>query len=139
MHEWSLVKALIRQVDGIAREHDAVAVRQITIELGPLSGVEPELVRLAFRQVVDEATSSVAEDLSPRPLRDSWRNSLAENATLTIQEVPLIVRCIACDNENEVTDFIFRCDECGSGRVRVISGDEFRLLTITFDERLASV
>ncbi len=116
MHEISLVRSLVRQVDQIATDHDANAdaVQDITIEIGPLSGVEPELVRMAYDQLCYQER---------RP-----------PATLTIELSSLQVRCLDCESDTELQDFMFRCGQCHSGRVRVISGDEFRLLSITFEE-----
>ncbi len=131
MHEMSLIKRLLLQVQEIAREHHSDFVGEITVELGPLSGVEPELVRIAFEQVVGRAEAPQVGGALAR--------STTQNATLTIRKVPLVVRCLQCDGESDVNNFIFLCDNCGSGRVRIVSGDAFRLLSVTLCERAARV
>ena len=43
MHELSICSALLDQVSDLAGRRGASAVQRITIEVGPLSGVEPAL------------------------------------------------------------------------------------------------
>lgn len=134
MHEMSLVRCLLRQVEQIAGSRlvnknsvhknsadnsNAAAVREVTIELGPLSGVESDLVTSAYKQLINETSFG--------------------NAELIIQEVPLVIRCLRCRCDSSVNEFIFRCSHCGSGSVQVIRGDEFRLVSITVDEGAARV
>ncbi len=47
MHERALMTSLLRQAADLAVEHDG-EVREICIELGPLSGVEAALLSTAF-------------------------------------------------------------------------------------------
>ncbi len=110
VHEHALVHALLRQVAMLSTRHGAVAVEEIRVELGPLSGVEPLLVELAF-----------AEQVEQTPCR---------GARLCIEQVGLEATCRDCGTTFEVEGFRFRCARCGSARVRVIRGDEFRLRDI---------
>ena len=59
MHERSLVQSFIRQVESILAEQDGATATAIEVSIGPLSGVEPLLVRSAFQQL--SAMSQVAE------------------------------------------------------------------------------
>lgn len=111
MHEMSLVRNLMSQVQAIVTDNHAESAEEILVEIGPLSGVETELVKSAFLQLVDECGQS--------------------NAKLTVHEIPLVVRCRDCDRESDLNDFVFRCHECNSGRVQVVRGDEFRLVSVT--------
>jgi hydrogenase nickel incorporation protein HypA/HybF len=116
MHEFSLVKGLLAQVNQVLEEQQAAHARQIRIALGPLSGVEPELVRSAFERLNRSS---------------QWRDT-----ELVITTEPLAIRCGDCQLESELTQFVFQCPACGSQAVTVIRGDAFRLLSITVDEPL---
>lgn len=48
MHEYSVVSALLRQVEGQARRHRAAAVHRVRVRIGELSGVDPELLAAAY-------------------------------------------------------------------------------------------
>ena len=47
MHELSICQALIAQVEAIAGQR-AAWVRQVRIGVGPLSGIEPQLLESAY-------------------------------------------------------------------------------------------
>jgi len=113
MHEYSLVRSLLSQVAGLLPGESAV--EEIRLEIGPLAGVEPLLVSTAFSQLIE--------------------GSPLEAARLSIIEVPLDAVCDACRHAFSVIAFHFQCPECGSSHVRVVRGDEVRLLEITIRER----
>jgi hydrogenase nickel incorporation protein HypA/HybF len=48
VHEASLVQSLIGRVSELAREHGATEVHRVVVRLGTLSGVEPELLAIAY-------------------------------------------------------------------------------------------
>jgi hydrogenase nickel incorporation protein HypA/HybF len=111
MHETSLVRSLLTQVEQIAAQHGGTAVTRVEVEVGPLSGVEPLLVRSAFDRLVD---------------RSRW-----PSAELVVEEVSLRACCPSCGAEFTIEDFTFRCPECASSSLRVTRGDQFRLLNVT--------
>ena len=110
MHELSLVRSMLAQVEQIRLEHGGLAVDGIHIEVGPLSGVEPLLLQSAFEQVALEYGLS--------------------GAVLAIDEVPLTAQCPACGLV-AVEPVCIRCPTCGTDDVRIVSGDEVRLQNVT--------
>jgi len=58
MHEMSLLRGLITQIDVLAREHRAARVTVVRLKLGPLAHIEPEHLREHF---VEAARGTVAE------------------------------------------------------------------------------
>lgn len=48
MHEYSIVRALLDEVERRAQSHRAAAVRRIRVSVGELSGVEVPLLRTAY-------------------------------------------------------------------------------------------
>jgi hydrogenase nickel incorporation protein HypA/HybF len=108
MHERSLVRSLIQQVRQIAADNGGGPVRKIFVQIGPLGGVEPELVLTAWEELRHDASDDDA--------------MLAETL-LAIEQVPLVARCRNCEITFEPTNFRFRCPACGSVRTETISGD----------------
>lgn len=115
MHEASLVRSLLQQVNDLLIEHDGQSVEAIRIEMGPLSGVERLLVEIAFEQQVDDT-----------PCR---------GATLHVEEVPLSAICRNCNHEFNIERFRFVCPACDSNHVQITGGEEFRLLDIDIETR----
>ncbi len=58
MHETSLMKNLLSQIEAIARDHGASHVVDITLRAGTLTGVSPDHLREHF---IDAARGTVAE------------------------------------------------------------------------------
>ncbi len=110
MHELSVCQALISQVEQLARERNSGAVVAITVEIGPLSGVEPALLKQAF---------TIAR-----------AGTAAESARLVLNTMPVRVHCEQCNNTTEVNPARLVCGHCGNWRTRVISGDELLLATV---------
>ncbi len=61
MHERSLVRSLLKQVQQLCTEHAASEVAEIEVEIGPLSGVEPLLVREAFDMLSKDSVGGAAQ------------------------------------------------------------------------------
>jgi hydrogenase nickel incorporation protein HypA/HybF len=119
MHELSVCQALIGQVEKVARENNARRVVAITIAVGPLSGVEPGLLEHAY------------------PVAAS--GTVAEHATLTIETVPVQVRCRSCGAETGAQVNRVVCGSCGDWQVDVIAGEEMLLKRVEIEAEPAAV
>ena len=115
MHELSVCQALIEQVEKLAHENQAVAVRTIRLQVGPLSGVEIPLLEHAY------------------PLAAA--GTLAEQAELIIETMPVRVRCNACGTETEASANRLLCGTCGDYHTELVGGDEMILSRLEFDRQ----
>lgn len=110
MHEISVCQALVEQVVGIALQHQAHAVKHIRLQIGPLSGIESALLQNAY------------------PIASA--GTLAENAALHIERLPVRVRCQQCGAESDVQPNCLVCGCCGDYRTQLLSGDEMLLASV---------
>jgi hydrogenase nickel incorporation protein HypA/HybF len=110
MHELAVCQATLDQVTRIAAERGAIAVERIIVRLGPLSGVEPELLAQAF------------------PLARA--GTLAAAAELVIERLPIRVVCERCGAESEAAPNRLVCGACGDWHTRLVSGDEMLLASV---------
>lgn len=113
MHELALCQALIEQVDRVARQNAARRVLSITVSVGPLSGAEPQLLEHAY---------AVAA-----------AGTVAAEAALVIEAVPVVVRCRNCRAESEVAPNRLLCSACQGWQVDVIAGDELLLQRVEIE------
>jgi len=97
----------------VAAAHDARQVSRIKLAIGPLSGVEAELLERAF---------TVAR-----------MGTLAETAILDIEETPVIVWCEACGTQSHASLNRLLCGSCGTWRVTLRSGDELLLKSLELE------
>lgn len=110
MHELSVCRALLDQAAAVAETHGARAVDRIVIRIGPLSGIEPKLLREAFL---------IARAGTP-----------AEQADLIVQLTAVSVRCEICSAESMCPPNRLMCGICGSHRTQLIGGDELLLVSV---------
>lgn len=110
MHELSVCEALLTQVRATANANQATAVGRITVRLGPLSGVEAELLAQAF---------TIARN-----------GPMTAAASLHIEPQAITIRCRDCGNENEAAANRLLCGACGSFRTDLVSGDELLLARV---------
>ena len=110
MHERSLVKTLIDQALEAARARGLGRLHEIQLRIGEFSGVEPRLVEMAFVEMAAEIGQT--------------------EVRLILDVVPLMARCLSCQQEFAVLGFRFVCPKCGPGDVTVTSGEEMQLVSI---------
>ncbi|MBT8088177.1 MAG: hydrogenase maturation nickel metallochaperone HypA [Gammaproteobacteria bacterium] len=113
MHELSVCLSLMQQVEAIAEQQNATRVTQITLSIGPLSGVEPDLLQHAY------------------PLATA--GTVAEDAELIIETAEVVVRCSQCNSKTPVAPNKLLCGSCGDFRTQVVSGDELTLMRLELD------
>jgi hydrogenase nickel incorporation protein HypA/HybF len=80
MHEYSIVRALMDQVEGQARSHNAVAVHRVRVKIGELSGVEGELLASAYDLVRAGSPLCAGAELEIVPVPASWSCELCGTA-----------------------------------------------------------
>lgn len=112
MHELSVCIALVEQVERIAKDRAGSAVDRIVVRLGPLSGIEPQLLLRSY------------------PMAAS--GTVAEHADLRIDPADVVVHCTQCDCETSAAPNRLLCGECGDFRTRIVSGDEMILQRVEF-------
>ena len=115
MHELAICQSLIDQVENIALERDAQSVTSIVIGMGPLSGVEAQLLKNAY------------------PIASA--GTIAENAKLVIEHLAIKVKCTQCGSESDALPNKLICKQCGDWRTTLISGDEMMLMSVELEKR----
>ncbi len=110
MHERSLVRSLIEQVNEELRTRRLGPLRGLRLELGEFSGVEPSLLQLAF------------DDMA----RDAW----GHDVKLDLEIIPLSAQCLTCDKLFHVEGFRFVCPDCHGTDVQIRSGEQMQLVSL---------
>lgn len=113
MHELALCQSMMSQVETIAREHRAMRVTSITLGIGPLAGVETQLLKHAY------------------PIASA--GTVAEGAELLIEATPIRVHCNRCGEDSDALINRLVCGRCGDWRTELVSGDEMLLVSVELD------
>ena len=114
MHEFSICQSLMSQVETIALERNARCVLSIVVAVGPLSGVEAQLLINAF------------------PVASA--GSVAEQAKLLVETLPVRVKCSQCGKQSDTLPNKLLCANCGDWRTTLISGDELMLMSVELEQ-----
>jgi len=92
MHEYSLVEALISRVEAEAKRRQAVAIHGLTVRLGELAGVDPELFQTAY-DTFRAGTGCAGAALTVKRVAASWSCPKCRTAIARGE----VLRCLACD------------------------------------------
>lgn len=114
MHELSLIKAILDNVCETAHRADAGEICSIHLSVGVLRDFQPDLVQDCFKHFS--------------------RGTIAENATLSIETVPLRLRCSICHTVHEIEnpwgDVRTTCPEHPTAESVIVSGNELAIRSI---------
>jgi hydrogenase nickel incorporation protein HypA/HybF len=92
VHEYSLVESLVTRVAQEARRRSAIAVHRLSVRIGELSGVDPELFRTAY-ETFRAGTICANAPLELRPVPASYTCPRCK----ALIPRGAILRCAACD------------------------------------------
>ena len=113
MHELSVIANLFEILEEKLTAQKGEKVCSIKLQVGLLSGVVPELLKTAF---------------------DFYKkDTFAEEAELSIVEVPFKIECQECGTVAIKKDYIFICDKCGSTKMTTLEGTEMILETMEIE------
>lgn len=108
MHELSVALALVEQVMACREQERFEGVREITVSVGALSGVDARSLAFCFPLAVEGT-----------PLA---------GCGLRLEEIPVRLRCRACGVEAEAIEpHLLMCGACDSGQVEIVAGQELIL------------
>lgn len=93
MHEYSLIEALVTRVEEEARRRGALAIHRLSVRVGELAGVDPELFLTAYETF--------------------RRGTICEKAALALTHVPASWSCPGCRRPIP-RGAILRCEPCGA-------------------------
>ncbi len=115
MHEMGIAMQVAEiATASIPPEMKGAQVEKVSLRLGKLAAVVPESLRFCFDIVTKDTPLSGAE--------------------LSIEEIPVVARCKACDTEWTITGPVFLCEKCKSGSLEILSGQELYIESIEIAE-----
>ena len=111
MHEMSFAVALVEEVGKLAAEKGLKYIDEVEVEAGVLKAIVPEILSDAFKM--------------------AGEGTIMENALLKITEVKARAMCNLCGGHFEPAMNDFLCRTCRKADVKVISGEEFLIRSIS--------
>lgn len=113
MHEMAIAEGIVDVALDTLKANEGIIIHAIQVQIGVLSGVEPEALHFCF----DAVTQGTA----------------AEGAKLDIETIPMKGRCLDCDREFSMEQYRHVCPHCESFAVEELQGRELRVASIDMD------
>ncbi len=113
MHEYSVVQALLEQIENVAKQNHASKVTKIIVKIGVMSGVEAHLLEVAFNTFKEKTICDGAEFI------------------MNIQ--PIKIRCNDCTTESELEKIHYCCPKCKSIDIKIIDGEDMFLMSLEME------
>ena len=110
MHEIRIAEDLSAIVLGTARNANLSKVTKVNIIFGKMVQIDPDIFTFAFRETV--------------------RNSVAQDAEVDIEIVPVKMKCKVCGSDFQVEENRFACNVCNSTDLEIIHGKELFIKSI---------
>lgn len=106
MHELGIVFSVLEAVNETAKENDAKRVHAVTVGIGEVSTVVPELFADCWSWAVKKET-------------------VCKDAEIRIERLPAVTFCESCQKEYPTLEFGKICPHCGSEKTVLSRGNEF--------------
>lgn len=114
MHELSIVMSIVELATAQAARHDAVAIEEIELDIGCLSGIEMDSFDFAWQQAV--------------------KRTILEHAQRRVNRIAGKAFCLDCETEFAMAHLYDGCPVCGSHLCQVKSGKELRLRSLVLPD-----
>jgi hydrogenase nickel incorporation protein HypA/HybF len=116
MHEMGIALQIIEiATASIPADAGPVRVEKINLEIGKLAAVVPESLKFCFEVAVKDT-----------PL---------DGAQLAVEELPVVAKCNDCHTQWTINSPAFKCENCDSGSLEIISGRELDIKSIEISDR----
>ena len=113
MHELSVTESVLDIACKHAQEACATRVTDIHLVIGRLSSIVDDSIQFYWNMIS--------------------KDTLCEDARLHFKRIPAELVCLDCEHQYHLTNELTPCPNCGSPRIRVLSGDEFHLESIEIE------
>lgn len=104
MHELSIAEAIIQAVIREKISRNLSRIEAVGVRVGSLSGVLPDALQFSFETAVE--------------------GTVLSGTRLSIDRVEARGQCRDCSSQFEVEDLWFKCPECDSEQIDLLSGSE---------------
>lgn len=108
MHELGVVFHCLDQVRRIAEENGVKRVNSVTVMLGEVSTVIPDLFEDCWNWAVKKET-------------------VLKDAALKIEVIKAVTYCEDCNKQYPTVEYGKTCPHCGSGRTYLLEGNEIMI------------
>ena len=115
MHELAVTESILNIAIDHAQRANAARVTDLNLVIGRLSSIVDDSIQF-YWDILTE-------------------NTLCSGSTLHFRRIPATLACLACEHHFTLEGELTPCPACGSGQVKVITGEEFYLDSIEVEPK----
>ena len=104
MHELGIIEYIFTVIEQVADENQLTTINSVTLKIGKLRQVVPDMMTFAFESVA--------------------KGTRADGAVLQLEQIPIRMKCHDCGTEFEVDDQSYVCPECDGVKLETLTGKE---------------
>jgi hydrogenase nickel incorporation protein HypA/HybF len=108
MHELGIVMNVIKQVEEVAEQNQVEQVKELTMEVGEVSAIVPELFTDCFEWA-------------------KKKTKYMQDCVLDLVVLEAISYCQDCKKNFKTTQYAKQCPHCGSVNTYLITGNEINI------------
>lgn len=113
MHEYSVVQSLLDLCEEHAKANNCTKITKVVIKIGVMSGVEPQLLSVAF---------------------DTFKEkTICDEAILEMIIQKLKLKCNICDFNDEIENRVYLCPRCKSSMISIEDGEDAYLMSLEME------
>ncbi len=113
MHEYSIVQSLLNSCEDNVKQNNASKVTKVVVKIGVLSGVEPDLLDVAFNTFKE--------------------NTICHDAVFILNIQKVIINCKNCNSTSTLEKHEYSCPTCQSIEVEIIDGEDMYLMQLELE------
>lgn len=113
MHEFSIASSIIEIAKSEAQKANALAVKELILDVGTMSGIEFSALDLAMEMAV--------------------KNTILEKSIVKINKIQARAKCSECASEYDISNVYDPCPLCQSLYHELLSGKELQIKSIVVD------
>ncbi len=111
MHEMSIAMNIVNIACKEAEKDGASSISNIELDVGKLSGIMIDSLQFCYDSVC--------------------KGTLAEDSTLSINELTALAKCKQCNDSFEIDAFMALCPNCESYEIEILQGRELKLRAVS--------
>jgi hydrogenase nickel incorporation protein HypA/HybF len=113
MHEFSIAVSIINIVENNALKNNAKEIISVDIEVGEVSGVDPDALALALESAVTDTK--------------------LEKSIINLITIASLAKCLKCSHEFKPDDIFSPCPFCGDYQHEIMKGKELNVRSINIE------
>ena len=114
MHEYSIAQSIMQIVLSEAEKANARKVLKVSLGIGDLAGVFPDALSFCFDLLA--------------------KGTVAEDAKLIIEKVPIGGHCSHCNKTFRIENNLYICPICKTPNIKVTTGRELQINHLEIDD-----